>query len=536
MKYRKILPLFYDALTGYPFTNNDLDALTWYEMLRIIYGKINEIINYMNGEVPEEAQRWFYVPEDFGAVGNGVTDDTSAFNDAARAMISGDIRILFIPANKNYLIKNTIAFPEGSSVLGAGETSRIYYDETSTGFGAGFTTGGDNVIFSNFRLDIATKSPILVTGSMAGAIAVSCVDHAGEMLSPVSQYARVPRKNVIVSRIWTDGRYALQTENPDTDRIIENVFVSDIFAPEGVVSIGSKGCRNIHYKNIYCEMLRTGSVDTQECYNVTVEDFSCNFIRAYSHGVKLANGLVDCSSALPVPIVYSLQSMTAPYNAIDLSDGNILDNVRFIAGNEDITTCIRANSSEDTERRIEFYNCDFGEFETFWTNADKITYADFYGCTGSQTGSHLAVISGGVYGGDMSGAVSSVRSPLSFVNEAKSTPDLSFAGTAIFSPKVSLQNNRLYVKYAGSLPADGVLASISADTTARFIANAIGDALGVILYNSSTGVMLPATASFAVSGSGTERTAALTIDGSPDLSGYDSYYIDSSVAIGTISD
>ena len=136
----------------------------------------------------------------------------------------------------------------------------------------------------------------------------------------------------------------------------------------------------------------------------------------------------------------------------------------------------------------------------------------------------------------MSEAVSSVRSPLSFVNEAKSTPDLSFAGTAIFAPKVSLQNNRLYVKYAGSLPSDGVLASISADTTARFITNSIGDALGVILYNSSTGVMLPATASFSVTGSGTERTAALTIDGSPDLSGYDSYYIDSSVAIGTISD
>ena len=283
-------------------------------------------------------------------------------------------------------------------------------------------------------------------------------------------------------------------------------------------------------------MLRVGSTSSYSGYALTVDGFKTNFIRAFGTGAKISNGVVDCSDARPVALVYSAETMNEPTSAADIAPGNIFENVNFIGGYEDITTCIRANSPEGSTDRIEFFDCDFGTFETFWTNADKITNADFYGCRGTQTGNHLSVIAGGVYGGLMDDAITSVRSPLSFVHSARTTPDLTFIGTALNAAKVSLQNSRLYVKYAGSLPSDGILANVANDNTARFISNDIGDALTVILYNGTTGATRPAYASFTVSGTGTERTATLAITGGIDLTPYTDYYIDDSITIGNIAD
>lgn len=61
--------------------------------------------------------------QDFGAVGDGVTDDTSAFNAAVAALDSGGI--LFVPQGK-YRLTDEIALPGGISVVGENSSDNVY--------------------------------------------------------------------------------------------------------------------------------------------------------------------------------------------------------------------------------------------------------------------------------------------------------------------------------------------------------------------------------------------------------------------------
>ena len=534
---KPLLPIFYDALTSYPFTNNDLDALTYYEILRIIIGKVNEITTFLNGDVPAEAERWFYVPEDFGAVGDGIFDCTQAFNDAALQLQAGEIRILFIPANKTYLIKNTIAIPAGSILLGSGETSRIYYDETFSNFGVGITTGGDDIIISNLRIDHKIKTPILVTGAMTGALSVSNIIHAGEISPPMAQYAYSQmRKNIIISRIWTDGRYSLQTEPKSSTDVIENVFVSDIYNPGGAVSLAPKGSlRNVVYRNINCEMLRTGSVNTMYGKGITVDGFKCNFLRAFSDGVEHINGVIDCSKTKQVPILYNIDDPDdKPFNALDVRPGNKFENVSFIEGDPEITTAVRVVIPSGADETLSFVNCDFGNFRDLWTNYSGIPRADFVNCRGSQTSGHLNVIRGTIYGGNMEGAIQSSRSPITYCSDPKvNSLDFDFQGSVItgFTGIVFFQNSRLYIRQARTLPVDGLLCKVTNENMRKYLGNDKGDVLPVLLVDGSGGVK-PVTASFSMEVINDSDTAVLRINADAVLTNYVSYVIDSSILVG----
>ena len=417
--YKPLLPLFYSAVTSFPFTEFDFDAMTNYEMLQAITHKINELVHgvnaingdlsdyvsdkidelYENGTLAEiinetlfERYNNFYIPEDFDGVGDGTTDCTAAFDAACKAMRDGDIKILFIPAGKTYLIKNTIALPAGSMLIGAGPSSVIYYDETNAGFGVGITTGGDNVIISNLKINHKTNThPIPHTGAMTGALSVSCINCVGEVLPGVS-YERIDRKNIVVDRIWTDyGRYCIQTENyvsgSDATKL-ENVFVSNIFAPGSMVSIAPKmgAMKNVHYKNIVCHMLRSGAYSNSDYYgeNITIEDFYCKYIQARGKLAVFNNGVVDATGDTYHDRTY----------AINLESGNIFNNVRVIGESGNVASCIYANGTDDNFR---FNNCDFSGFTRFWLNGvtdDTPAPAFFNACNVTQTGESGATIQG----------------------------------------------------------------------------------------------------------------------------------------------
>lgn len=59
---------------------------------------------------------------DYGAVGNGVADDTSAIQSALNAASATTFRDVLLPAG-NYLISSTIEIPEGVSLIGQGNRS-----------------------------------------------------------------------------------------------------------------------------------------------------------------------------------------------------------------------------------------------------------------------------------------------------------------------------------------------------------------------------------------------------------------------------
>lgn len=346
-----------------------------------------------DGTIAELLQeRPYYIPEDFGGVGDGTTDCTEAFDKACKAMYQGEIKTLFIPSGKIYRIKNTIALPEDSMLIGAGKSSVIYYDETYTDFGVGITNGGDNVIIANLTINHRNNThPIPHTGAMTGALSIGCIECIGEVTHGVT-FNRVDRKNAIVDNIWTDtGRYCIQTENAVSGSSavkLENVYVSNIFAPDSMVSIAPRfgQMKNVHYKNIVCHMLRTGAYSNSDYYgeSITVEDFYCKYIQARGKGAVLSNGIVDATGEMYHDRVY----------AINLESGNIFNNVKAVGEAGDVASCIYANGTDDCFR---FNNCDISGFTRFWQNGVDggiPAPAYFTSCNVSQTGESGATIQG----------------------------------------------------------------------------------------------------------------------------------------------
>lgn len=129
MKRNKRIDLIcYQALTSYPFIERDFDALTLYELISKLIGKINEIIpavndldNTIEEKVTEILNEWladgtlddlvfnlFYVvPKSYGAEANGITDDLQAFKDMLADAISSGKKI-YIPEGDYYLSEPVI--------------------------------------------------------------------------------------------------------------------------------------------------------------------------------------------------------------------------------------------------------------------------------------------------------------------------------------------------------------------------------------------------------------------------------------------
>jgi hypothetical protein len=99
----------------------------------------------------------FVTPEQYGAKGDGATDDTTAMQNALNGA-SG--KTLWLPAGKTYKVSKTISVPSDTTVTGAGTTSVIKFtwqDATGTASGGGSNirtkdTTSSNIHLSNFVL------------------------------------------------------------------------------------------------------------------------------------------------------------------------------------------------------------------------------------------------------------------------------------------------------------------------------------------------------------------------------------------------
>lgn len=95
----------------------------------------------INDTFLKEIENGYVTPEQFGAVGDGVTDDTEAFSN----MLSSDIKLWFIP-KKTYLIKRTLNV-DGITICGASSNQSILLFDSSDGL-----KYENNIILSNIRL------------------------------------------------------------------------------------------------------------------------------------------------------------------------------------------------------------------------------------------------------------------------------------------------------------------------------------------------------------------------------------------------
>lgn len=337
--------------------------------------------------------KYYYIPEDFDAVGDGITDCTQAFDEALKAMANENIKILYIPQEKTYRINRSMAVPSGCMLIGGGRTSKIYFDDSNlpTGeYSCGITTGGSDVVIANLSIDQYQTGNYDFTTAYSGCLSVGTLQTAGMVTIPVSDIGRANTKNVIISDIWMEhGRYLLQCD-PSPNYEIENVYVRNINAPSGMVSMIPRAgkLRNCHYQNIRCDGLRVGNDSNSYGYNMTVSDAYCTYLFVRTRGASISNVLIDRSQNT---------GYTGVNHMMDIRSGNVLQNIQYIPSSSTTQVTILRGADGHCFR---FKDCDFPEVEKFCTVSglpEGVSYPDpvyFDSCTASQTGASTNSITG----------------------------------------------------------------------------------------------------------------------------------------------
>lgn len=93
--------------------------------------------------------------KDFGATGDGVTDDTAAIQSGI-TFVSGNGKALYVPAG-NYLLSATVDIPSNVTMYGDGIKSRLFRDTGVAAFDMLEIKGSAHVILRDFLIDGVSK-------------------------------------------------------------------------------------------------------------------------------------------------------------------------------------------------------------------------------------------------------------------------------------------------------------------------------------------------------------------------------------------
>ncbi|OMF47706.1 MULTISPECIES: glycosyl hydrolase family 28-related protein [Paenibacillus] len=99
------------------YINNDENIYYFGDNAKFVGGYTKKI-----EQIGSSSETMYVSVKDFGAVGDGVTDDTSAFQNAIQQLSTGNGGTLFLPKGK-YLVKQTMNITKAISILGEGSDS-----------------------------------------------------------------------------------------------------------------------------------------------------------------------------------------------------------------------------------------------------------------------------------------------------------------------------------------------------------------------------------------------------------------------------
>lgn len=407
-----------------------------------------------------KALKQFYIPEEFGAVGDGISDDTDAFDAACAAMATGDIKILFIPP-KTYCLDYTIGIPEGCTVIGTGRKSCIMYTEGHTNFGVALTNAGSGVTIKNLRLE-QTRSGSITLGAQTGCISFSTLNNTmyGKVTAP---YNRTDTHDLRVENVVTDDSpYLMQTETAE-GYTISNVVARNLRAPKGLISwmshINGGSIKNIHYDDIEAAYIRCDD-SGNDVTNGVISNFKTQGLKMATAGQIAENGVIDASGST----LYTFYGYAAQLKA-----GSILKNVHMIGGGSNQAFAFGLLAQSDQVYTLE--GCRIEGFDKFSQNLGNPAPAvsqPFYmtDCYVDWTDAgHVPMIQG--YATNVYWPSINMRSPLYF-NQSRDFPDasnaLSIKGTDVsdrFPVKLYALNDRMYLECYKTLPANGKIAVVS---------------------------------------------------------------------------
>lgn len=336
-----------------------------------------------------------YMPEAYGAVGDGVTDDTAAWQamlTAIKARSGTSKRALVqMRVGANYLITDSLDCTNVFDIVfdgGSMETTITYADDNATAtnrvlfdcLGSGWLT------FRNFKV-IGDTTDIPAVAISFGRSNTS--ENAGTNLVErvyIYGYWSLAAIYAISAELTTIRNVWVLANGPDTNTTKYGLYIST----KNDLSVGSAVTRSATESSA-CQWISNCNVGTTNLVD-------SRFIPIYLHGVG--------SAAIRDSYVYTYDSMPAVKIAGN-NDGVVIDNL-LVEGAPDKSIHFAAYSGGGTISDVTLHNCAFGAYANNGIYSDAGTTVrrlSVAGCTGGKTGTSNSYITfaGDVENSDIAG-------------------------------------------------------------------------------------------------------------------------------------
>ena len=295
-----VLPLVYD------------DSLSYYETLCKVIDRLNSIYANTTEEIERILDEMGISGDvryknvlnvrDFGAVGDGRTDDRLAIQDALNEAYDAGGGVVFVPAG-HYKISKCIIVGTNCILAGCGAASIIDLVDTNPYWGVAVGIMGSNCGLSGLKILYYdyVDAPI-VSGPAWGAVGAT----NSEYYSAVDQQSsaiKVDYENIVIQNVYTEGFYSLQIE-PTTK--IKNVTYKDCHCAGSMMSLqagttqGTSGpgkIENVTVENCICDYFRI--LGGNDIVGVNVSNLHTHYIYTLGSGIHFNNFIVDARTVSP---------------------------------------------------------------------------------------------------------------------------------------------------------------------------------------------------------------------------------------------
>lgn len=187
--------------------------------------------------------------KDYGAKGDGSTDDTAAFTSAVAAAVSGTV---FVPAG-TYVISSEIALSDGVTIMGQGYNSCLKRKTGSASYLVNIFAirSGKNIRITNLRID-GQKQDIIDNYASTAQDGSHMYTTCNDIYITGGTDRDHPSRNIVIDHCWLHDAYYGNVEPDDVDGLIiaeNHIYYGRDNQINGRVNGYGGYCRNVVVSN-----------------------------------------------------------------------------------------------------------------------------------------------------------------------------------------------------------------------------------------------------------------------------------------------